>query len=591
MSQTMKSTLDGGGFLTEDISIENITTPEDAGDEHQMIAKTTRDFVAAEVVPKLAALEQHDFEQAVKLFQDAGELGLLAADVPEKYGGIGLDQIGSALITENFAAAQGFAVAHNIHVGVGTLPIVYFGNEQQKQTYLPGIASGQMVAAYALTEPGAGSDALSGKTTAVLNEAGTHYILNGEKQWITNASIANVFTVFAQVDREHFTAFIVERETEGLSTGPEEKKMGIHSCSTATLNLEDAAVPKENVIWEVGKGHLVALNILNLARYKLGVMGVGQAKKALQLAIKYAKERHQFQQPIASFPLVQEKLADMAIHVYAAESTLYRTSGLLEQQLGKFSESNGENPKEAAKLIGEYLIECALNKFYASEMLSDVVDESLQTHGGYGFMSEYEIETMYRDARIDRIFEGTNEINRMAAGRALIKKMLKDQSFADNMSHVDGNESEEEVENPAQSQLLINEKQIRNSARKLFKETFHSAYQKYEKQLDNEQELLSKLADMMGEVYVIDSAICRTEKNVVTKKAANHQQKLDMTAVLCQESLEKLVSSAKKIMNRVKDHETMEKIRSDYMKWTAIDCVEKKRKITEKLLDKEDYAV
>lgn len=589
MSQTTKATLEGGGFLIEDISTDDFTTPEDVDDEHRLIAKTTKDFVATEVVPKLKALERHDFEQAVNLFREAGELGLLGADVPEQYGGIGLDQIGSALITENFAAAQGFGAAHNIHVGPGTLPLVYFGNEQQKQKYLPQIASGQRIAAYALTEPGSGSDALSAKTTAVLNEEETHYILNGEKQWITNASIADIFIVFAKVNRQDFTAFIVERGTEGVSIGPEEKKMGIHSCPTATLNLDEVCVPKENVIWEVGKGHLVALNILNISRYKIGMMGLGQAKRALQLAVKYAKERRQFQKPIASFPLIQEKLADMAIHIYAAESTLYRTSGLLEQQLAGLSEKDEGTPENSAKLIGEYLIECALNKFFATEMLSHVVDESLQIHGGYGFMSEYEIETMYRDARIDRIFEGTNEINRLAAGRALIKKMLKNKPFADHMLYHDY--AEGKTENPTQEQWLVKEKQTRNAARKVFRLIFAAAFRKYGKLLDQEQELLSKLSDMMSEIYAIDSVICRTEKNIVNGKVDQHQQKADITEVFCQESLERMVLAAKKTMDRLQDQETLKKIHSVYLKFTGIDCIEKKRKVAEKLLEKEDYAV
>lgn len=591
MSQTVKRALEGGGFLAGNVSSRDLTTPEDIDYMHHMIAKTTKDFVETEVVPKLAALEAHDFEEAVQLFREAGELGLLAADVSEKYGGIGLDQVGSALITEHFSRAEGFAVAQNIHVGVGTLPIVYFGNDAQKQRYLPQIANGQRVAAYALTEPGAGSDALSGKSSAVLNEAGTHYILNGEKQWITNASIADVFIVFAQVEREHFTAFIVERSSAGLSTGPEERKMGIHSCSTATLNLDDVSVPKENVIWEVGKGHLVALNILNIARYKLGVLSLGQAKKALRLAAEYANERYQFGKPIAALPLIQEKLADMAVHLYAVESTLYRTSGLLEQSLGGLSDEEEAGPDEAAERIGEYKIECALNKFHASEALDHVVDEALQIHGGYGFMQEYAIENMYRDARIDRIFEGTNEINRMAAARGLIKKMREDESFAAQMT-LGGEEATEAVEKQApQSDVLIQEKEMGDSAKKIFRETFVAAFHTYGKALEAEQELLSRIADMMAEVYAIDSVVGRTEKNILREGTEKHTQKLNLTKVFCEESLERMVVAAKKVLGRLQDNETLDSIYTAYLKYGASDCVDKKREIAAKLLEEEAYTV
>lgn len=588
MSPTIKRALDGGGFLAENISFNDLTTPEDINEIHQMIVKTTKDFVETEVVSKLADLEKHDFDQAVQLFHEAGELGLLAADIPEKYGGIELDQLGSALITEHFSRAEGFAVAHNIHVGVGTLPIVYFGSDEQKKTYLPRIASGEMITAYALTEPGAGSDALSGKTTAMLNGAGTHYILNGEKQWITNASIADAFIVFAQVDREHFTAFIVERASEGLSTGPEEKKMGIHSCSTASLNLDDVEIPRENVIWGVGKGHLVALNILNIARYKLGMTSLGQAKRALRLGAEYANERYQFQEPLAALPLIQEKLADMAVSIYAAESTLYRTSGLLEWSLAGLPSEEEASPAEAAKQISGYVIECAINKFYASETLDHVVDEALQIHGGYGYMQEYAIENLYRDARIDRIFEGTNEINRMAAGRGLIKKMLKNETFAAQMTP--SGEDTEKDDN-LQNEILLKEKQKLGSAKKIFRETFRAAFDTYGQSLNEEQELLSCLADMMAEVYAMDSVISRTEKSMVRLGAEKHIQKRDLTEVFCEESLERMVHAAKKVVSRVQVNNTWESIHTAYSKYGPVDCIDKKRHIAAKLREEEAYTV
>lgn len=596
MSQTIDTALKGGRFLVDEVDSGEIVTPEDLTDEHRLIAKTTEDFVTTEVMPKLEALERHDFHQATALFRKAGELGLLGADVPEKYGGIGLDQLSSAVITEKFSTAEGFAVAHNIHVGVGTLPYVYFGDEHQKQKYLPSLATGQKIAAYALTEPGSGSDALSAKTTATLNEDGTHYLLNGEKQWITNAAIADVFVVFAKVDRKDFTAFIVERDFKGVSIGPEEKKMGIHSCSTATLILDEVKVPKENVIGEIGKGHLVALNILNIARYKLGLIGIGQAKKAFRLAVKYAKERRQFQQPISSFPLIQEKLANMAVHIYAAESAVYRTCGLLEKQLADVSKGVEKNHNDMAASLAENLIECSVSKFYASEMLDRVVDEALQIHGGYGFMSEYEIETMYRDSRIDRIFEGTNEINRMAAGRALIKKVQKEGLFSDEKPLTWQGERKDRFEESPSSRVgqLAFEEHILKTAKRLFRLIFESTFKKYDGTLDKEQEVLSNLADMVSEIYAMDSVIRRTQKAVHGQGADGNQQKIRLTEVFCYESFERIVSYAKQILGRVEKGENLKKIYSNFVKLTyhtPINAIEKKRQIAAKLIEKEEYTV
>lgn len=584
MSQMAAKVLEGGGFLFGDITPDNLVTPEDFTDEHRLMKKTTKDFVAEEVVPSLEALERHDYQQATALFRQAGELGLLGMDVPADYGGIELDQLGSALITENFSTAQGFAVAHNIHIGVGTLPLVYFGSENQKQKYLPLIASGQSVASYALTEPGSGSDALSAKTTAYLNEEGTHYVLNGEKQWITNASIADVFIVFAKVDKKDFTAFIVERDFDGVSTGPEEKKMGIHSCSTATLNLEDVEVPKENAIWEIGKGHLIALNILNIARYKLALSGVGQAKRAIELAVKYANERKQFQNPIASFPLIQEKFADMAVSLYATESSVYRTTGLLDQQLSAGFDEGQREPDDMVHLLREFQIECAVNKFYASEMLDKVVDEALQIHGGYGFMSEYEIENMYRDARIDRIFEGTNEINRLNTSRALVKKMKKDQTFQEAiLSNSDSNER-----GKFQHDELRNETNMLATAKHLFKLVFRASWQTFGDQLDEEQEILAILADIVSEIYAMESVINRTGKSL---ESGASDQKMLVTEVFCYESIERIVGYAKRMVSRVKGDGILEEILSTLSSLPIIDSIKKKRQIAEKLIEKEEYTV
>src|SRR5690625_601507 len=354
MSETKDKLFKGGAFLVEDLTGEDIITPEDLTEEHHMIAKTTEDFVEGEVLPKVERLENHEFEHSVDLLKKAGELGLLGVDVPEEYGGLGLDKISSSLVTEKFSRAGGFSVTHGGHVGIGSLPIVFFGNEEQKQKYLPKLATGDLLAAYALTEPSSGSDAMSAKTTATLNEAGTHYILNGEKQWITNSAFADVFIVYAKIDGEHFSAFIVEREYPGVSTGPEEKKMGIKSSSTRTLVLEDAEVPVENLLGEKGRGHIIAFNILNVGRYKLAVGGIGGSKRGIELATKYVNQRKQFNKAISSFTLTQNKLATMAAETYANESAVYRTVGLFEQRMSALTEEQLNDGREVARAIAEY---------------------------------------------------------------------------------------------------------------------------------------------------------------------------------------------------------------------------------------------
>lgn len=364
MAKRTEELIKGGAFLIEDITPEQMFTPEDYTDEQKMIAKTSDDFVTNEVMPKIDQLEQQDFALTVKLLKQAGELGLLGAEVPEEYGGLALDKISAALISEELAKAGGFSISHGGHIGIGSLPIVLFGNEEQKKKYLPDLAVGEKLAAYALTEPGSGSDALGAKSTAKLNETGTHYILNGEKQWITNSAFADVFIVYAKVDGEHFSAFIVERDYPGVSTGPEEKKMGLKSSSTRTLILEDAEVPAENLLGEIGKGHRIAFNILNIGRYKLGVGAVGASKRVLEVTVQYANERKQFNTPISQFNLTKEKLGTLAAEIYAAESSIYRTVGLFEDRMSKLSDEQIKDGTEVAKAIAEYAIECSLNKVW-----------------------------------------------------------------------------------------------------------------------------------------------------------------------------------------------------------------------------------
>ncbi|MFD1020468.1 acyl-CoA dehydrogenase family protein [Thalassobacillus hwangdonensis] len=594
MSETTEKVFKGGGFLVEDLSAEDIITPEDFSDEHLMIAKTTEDFVLGEVVPKIDNLENHEFEHSVALLKQAGELGLLGADVPEEYGGLGLDKISSSLITEKFSRAGGFSVTHGAHVGIGSLPIVFFGNEDQKQKYLPKLASGELLAAYALTEPGSGSDALGAKTTAKLNEAGTHYVLNGEKQWITNSAFADVFVVYAKIDGDKFTAFIVERDYNGVSTGPEEKKMGIKSSSTRTLILEDAEVPVENVLGEIGRGHIIAFNILNVGRYKLAIGGVGGAKRSIELASKYANERKQFGTPISSFSLIQEKLASMAANTYANESSVYRTVGLFEQSMGKLTDEQLKDGKAVAKVIAEYAIECSLNKVFCTELLDFTVDEAVQIHGGYGFMQEYEVERMYRDSRINRIFEGTNEINRMIVPGTLLKKAMKGELPLLQKAQALQEELMMMMPEEPGTEALEQEKYLLKNAKKIALLGAGLAAQKYGQKLDKEQELLVNIADMVAEIYNMESAILRTEKAIAKLGEEKAAQKLLYTQVYVQEAFNRIEAHAKETLIASETGDTLRMMLGAMRKLTRhtpINVIAKKREIAKKLLSEEKYAL
>lgn len=594
MSETKEKIFKGGAFLVEDITGEDIITPEDFTDEHKMIAKTTEDFVLGEVVPKIDNLENHEFEHSVDLLKKAGELGLLGADVPEEYGGLALDKISSSLITEKFSRAGGFSVTHGAHVGIGSLPIVFFGNDEQKAKYLPKLATGELLAAYALTEPSSGSDALGAKTTAKLNDAGTHFILNGEKQWITNSAFADVFVVYAKIDGEHFTAFIVEREYPGVSTGPEEKKMGIKSSSTRTLVLEDAEVPVENLLGEKGRGHVIAFNILNVGRYKLAVGGVGGSKRAIELAAKYTNERKQFNTPISSFNLTKEKLATMAAGIYANESSVYRTVGLFEQRMGALTDEQLKDGREVARAIAEYQIECSMTKYMATELLDYVVDEAVQLHGGYGFMQEYEVERAYRDSRINRIFEGTNEINRLLVPGTLLKKALKGELPL--LEKAQGLQEELMMMMPEEvgTEALDQEKYLLKNAKKMILLGAGLAAQKYGKKLDREQEILVNLANMVAEVFNMESAILRTEKAISRAGEEKSKQKLLYTEVYVQEAFNRIEAEAKDILVTVEDGDTLRMMLSSLRKLTRhtpINVVQKKREIAAQIIEEEKYVI
>lgn len=584
----------GGSFLVEDIEASRVFTPEDYTDEQKMIAKTAEDYVNNEVLPVVEKLENHEFEHSVRLLKSAGDLGLLAADIPEEYGGLGLDKISSALITEKLSVAGGFSITHGAHVGIGTLPIVLFGNEEQKQKYLPNSASGDKISAYALTEPGSGSDALGAKTSAKLNAEGTHYVLNGEKQWITNAGFADVFVVYAQIDGDKFSAFIVEKEFPGVSVGAEEKKMGIKSSSTRTLILQDAQVPAENLLGEVGRGHVIAFNILNIGRYKLGVGAIGGSKRALALAISYTNQRQQFKTPISSFNLTKQKLATMASKLYATESLIYRTVGYFEDRMSQLSADQQKDGKEIAASIAEYAIECSINKVVGSEVLDYIADEAVQLHGGYGFMQEYEVERIYRDSRINRIFEGTNEINRLIVPGTFIKKAMKGelplfqkaQSLQDELLMMMPEEISDEP--------LAQEKAIVANAKKIGILVAGLAVQRFGTKLEAEQEVLVNIANIANNIFAMESAVLRTEKAIARSGVEKSNQKLLYTQIFTQEAFGEIETAAKETLIATADGDNLRIMLSALRKLTRnnpYNVILKKREASVKLIDAEKYIV
>ncbi len=560
-------------FISYHESVISIFTPEDFCEEDQLIAKITELFVRNEVMPLLESIDQHDHESIKRLFQEAGELGLLSVEVPEEYGGLSLNKKLSGLVAEKMGAGGSFSVSFNIHAGVGTLPYVYYGTQEQKKKYLPKLTSGQWIGAYALTEPNAGSDALNANTTAILNEHGTAWIVNGEKQWITNAQVANLYVVFAKTT-EGMTAFIVERSFRGVSVGPEEKKMGIKGSSTAALILDEVSVPIENVLGKVGKGHHVALNILNMARLKLAFSNIGASKQALKLAVTYAKQRRQFARPIIDFSMIQEKIADMAISIYGAESAAYRTADSLDQIF-----DSSDPLDEKLKELTNYASACAINKVNCSEVLDRIVDEAVQIHGGYGYMQEYEVERLYRDARISRIFEGTNEINRLTIAKLLMKRANQNagNSFA-TLQSKQKNKNEHFIE--LSNRLLY----------KSLKELDQSSIN-----IQQEQEYSRLLACMEIEIYVMESAVIRTEKAIQKNGKEKERLKEMMTNVICEEGFRRMKEMVLSIMSGIKSDEAERKNVLSEIHGLPMpiysNLFTKKREISERIAEHEKYIV
>ncbi len=510
--------LDGLEFLLAESSPEATFVPEDLGEDRRQIGAVAERFAREEVLPRLKRIDGGDHAEVVRLLRRCGELGLLAADVPEAYGGLALDKVTNALIAEKLGDTGSFGVAFMAHSGIGTLPLVYYGTEAQKARWLPGLASGETPAAYCLTEPGAGSDAMGARAVATRSPDGAHFVLDGTKQFITNGSFAHLYTIFAKVDREHFTAFLVERGTEGLTAGPEERKLGIKGSSTTQIVLDGAKVAAANVLGEIGKGHKIAFNVLNVGRFKLGAITMGTAKAAFAAGLRYAGVRKQFGVPISSFGAIREKLADMAAAIFAAESLVYRLAGLVDRRLASLAKDVPADAEAAQRAVEAYAAECAIAKVFCSEVLAVVADETLQIHGGYGFTQEYEAERYYRDERINRIFEGTNEINRILVPTTLLRRGAKGglplrEAMARAADALRGASA------LAATGPLAAERSSVMALKTVLLASLGAAVRRFEGKLEREQEVLLALADVAIQIFAAESAILRAEK----ARAARHE--------------------------------------------------------------------
>lgn len=507
----------GGGFLISACKPEDIVTPADLTGDQRLIGQTAEEFVAKEVLPLVPELEQHKEGLMAQVLKKAGEVGLLGGGIPEEYGGAGLDKVSSTLLSEKLSAYASFAVTHGGHAGIGTVPIVYFGTEEQKKKYLPRIAIGEIISCYCLSEPQAGSDALAARTRATLSPDGRNWILNGQKMWITNGGFADLYVVFAKVDGEKFSCFLVERGLPGFSVGAEEKKMGIKGSSTVALFFENCPVPKENLLHEIGRGHIVAFNTLNAGRFSLGAYCIGGAKKVLEAASKYAKERTAFGKQLAQFGLIDAKLAEMAIRTYAVESMIYRSAGLIDAAIEAAPEGTTKT-EQGMKMLEEYAIESSISKVYGSEVVDYCVDEAVQIFGGYGFHEDYPVARSYRDSRVNRIFEGTNEINRMLIIQMLMKRATSGvlpliPAAMKLAEEVLGGPSYEEG---SAGPFAAEEKAIANG-KKIFLLAAGAAVQRFREQLSERQEIVACLANVVMEIYAMESSLRRAQK------AANRQ--------------------------------------------------------------------
>ncbi len=582
----------GGSFLLESPLPGDIFTPADLTDDQKLIGQTAEEFVLKEVFPLIKELENKKAGLMAELVKKGGEVGLMGGGVPEEYGGAGLDKISTTVLTEKLSIYGGFAVTHGAHAGIGTLPIVYFGTEAQKKKYLPKLATGEWIGAYCLSEPQAGSDAQNSLTRAELNAQGTHYILNGQKMWITNGSFADVYIVFAKIDGEKFTAFIVERTFPGFKPGNEEHKMGIHGSSTTPIFLENCMVPKENLLHEIGRGHIVAFNILNAGRFTLGASCVGGSKHVLMTSSKYAKERKAFGKQIGDFGLMKEKLAEMAIQIFAVESMVYRSAGNIETAMAAASGS-GDKTQNTMKVLEEYAIESSIAKVYGSEMLDFVVDEAVQIFGGYGFHEDYSVCRAYRDSRINRIFEGTNEINRMLIIQMLMKRAMGGQlplipaamKLADEI--LAGPSFEEAPEG-----VLAGEARVVANSKKMFLQAAGGAVQKFREKLADEQELIGALSNVVMEIYAMESCMLRAQKAAATKGEPASQNMIDSARVFINDAAERVEHEAKRAIAAIHEGDmltTQMAVLKRFAKRAPVDTIALRRRVAAAIQSQDRY--
>ncbi|HEY2823341.1 MAG TPA: acyl-CoA dehydrogenase family protein [Candidatus Acidoferrum sp.] len=584
----------GGSFLLESPAPADVFTPADLTDDQKLIGQTAEEFVVKEVLPLVKDLENKKPGLMPQLVRKAAEVGLVSGGIPEEFGGAGLDKIATTVLTEKLSIYGGFAVTHGAHAGIGTLPIVYFGTEEQKKKYLPKLASAELIGAYCLSEPQAGSDAQNSLTRAELNKEGTHYILNGQKMWITNGGFADLYVVFAKVGGEKFTAFIVERAFPGCKPGNEEHKMGIHGSSTTPIFLENCKVPKENVLHEIGRGHIVAFNVLNAGRFTLGASAVGGSKYVLMTSSKYTKERKAFGKQIGDFGLMKEKLAEMAIQLFAVESMVFRSAGNMDAAMSA-AEAAGSADKVATtmKVLEEYAIESSIAKVYGSEMLDFVVDEAVQIFGGYGFHEDYPVCRAYRDSRVNRIFEGTNEINRMLIIQMLLKRAMGGSlplipaamKLADEI--LAGPSFEDAPEG-----VLADEARIIANAKKIFLQAAGGAVQKFREKLAEEQELIGALANIAMEVYAMESCLLRAQKAAAAKGESAASVMIDAARIFIADAAERVDHEAKRALAAVHEGDmltTQIAVLKRFGKRGAIDTIGLRRKVAAAVQSQDRY--
>ncbi len=540
----------GGSFLLEDRMPAEVFTPEDLNEEQRQIAATAAQFVREEVLPAADEIEAKKSGVLPGLLRKAAELGLTSVDIPEEYGGMGLDKVSSTLITDHISALASFSTAFGAHIGIATLPLVWYGTEDQKRRYLPKLATAEWIGAYGLSEASSGSDAMNIRARATLSADGSTYTLIGEKMWITNAAIAGLYTVFAKIDGEKFSAFLIERDTPGLTVGAEEHKLGIRGSSTCPLVLTDCKVPAANLLGEPGKGHHIAFNVLNVGRFKLGVACVGGARHGIAEMVRYAKDRTAFGKPIAEFGLIQRKIATSAARLFAAESMAYRTAGMMDAAMGELSPEKAHEPREIQRRIEEYAVECSILKIYGSEMLSFVADELVAVMGGYGYVEHYPAERFYRDARINRIFEGTNEINRLIVTGWLMKRAMSGKlpllgaikKVMDEVMQPPSLDSTGEAD-----EALSHEAAVLAATRKMALFAAGVASQRFMTGLEEQQEVMADLADMIAQVYALESALLRARK-LAAGGRGQARVAAEMTGLLAEEAMAQCDQAAKRVL-------------------------------------------